>query len=237
MKKRLFVIGLVVLIAVVGVFALSSCTSSSEEFSPFRDKKVVFDENGAPKLDDKGEVVTKEGIVGYTFNPKATKDDNKNNVFDGVKEVVPVTDGGDYKAEKAFPVTHVAKVYNEDKKDYDDPTPYPVMGLSSNAFYGEKNLEKVVLPDCYYIVGTYAFFECSNLKEIVLPAGLKEIRQWAFYDCNSLEKVVFGGTTAQWNALLTKKDNGKRDINELGNSILEKLTKDGKVVCLGDVAE
>ncbi len=222
MKKKLLVIGLVVLIAVVGVFALSSCTASSEEFSPFRDKVEISNENG--------EVSTEEKIVGYTFNPKAAYDGNKNMVFDGMTEVKPVTDGGDYKAEKAFPVTHVAKVYNETKKDYDDPAPYPVIGLSSNAFYSDKTLTRVVLPDCYYIVGTYAFFECSNLKEIVLPAGLKEIRQWAFYNCNSLETVYFRGTEGQWKALLTEKDNGKRDINEYGNAVLEKLTENNQIV-------
>ena len=229
MKKKILVISLVILVAVVGVFALSACTTNSEEFSPFRDKMTVLDENGNPTLNDKGEVVTKEGIVGYTFNPKACYDDNKKAVFDGVKEVKPVV-GEDYKAEVALPLIHKASVYNEDKNDYDEPKDYPVIGLSSNAFYGVKTLERVVLPDSYYVIGTYAFFECSNLKEIVLPAGLKEIRQWAFYDCNALETIYFRGTEGQWKALLTKKDNGKRDINELGNAVLEKLTSEGKVV-------
>lgn len=229
MKKRIFIISIVAIMAVVGVFALSSCTMNSEEFSPFRDTYQVTDSSGNPVLGDDGKPKTEEGVVGYTFNPNACVDSAKNSVFVNVETVVPVTEGGDYKAEKAFPVTHVGSVYDEELGKNIESV-YPVMGISSNAFYGEKSLKRVVLPDCYYVIGTYAFFDCTNLKEIVLPAGLREIRQWAFYNCSALETIYFCGTEAQWTKLLTEKDNGKRDINKFGNSVIEDLTKNGKVV-------
>lgn len=228
MKKKIFVISIVIIMAVVGVFALSSCTMNTEEYSPFRDTYQLKDAAGNPILDDKGKPKTEEGVVGYTFNPNASFDESKNPVFDSVETVVPVTEGGNYKTEKAFPVTHVGSVYDEELGKNVESV-YPVIGISSNAFYGEKTLKRVVLPDCYYVVGTYAFFDCTSLKEIVLPAGLREIRQWAFYNCTGLEKIYFRGTEEQWNKLLTVKDNGKRDINNFGNTVIEQLTKDGKV--------
>lgn len=219
MKKKVFLIALVAIIAVVGVFALSACSTSSEEFSPFRDK--------LPDNPDK------EGVVGYTFNPAACYDENKNNVFDGVEKIKPWVatedETSDYKAQKAFPLTHVGSVYSEEAQEKFEDT-YPVIGISSNAFYGVKTLKEVVLPDSYYIIGTYAFFDCSNLEKIVLPAGLKEIRQWAFYGCSGLKEIYFRGTEDQWNKLLTVKDNGKRDVNTLGNDVIEKMTKNKKVV-------
>lgn len=227
MKKKILVVSLIIVVAVMGVFTLSSCAALSEEFSPFRDTMPALDKDGNQQFDKDGKLITKEGIVGYTFNPAASTE-GKTAIFKGVETIAPVSDGGNYKAEKAFPVKHVGSVYDEDLKKTVE-SEYPVMGLSSNSFYGEKSLKRVVLPDGYYVIGTYAFFECSNLEEVVLPAGLREIRQWAFYDCKSLKKVYFRGTEEQWKKLLTKKDNGKRDINELGNTVLEQLTKDGKV--------
>ena len=228
MKKKILVVSLIIVVAVMGVFTLSSCASLSEEFSPFRDTIPALDASGNQQFDKDGKLVSIEGVAGYTFNPAASTEGN-NSIFKGAESIMPVSDGGNYKAEKAFPVKHVGSVYDEDLKKTVE-SEYPVVGLSSNAFYGEKSLKRVVLPDCYYVVGTYAFFECQNLEEIVLPAGLREIRQWAFYDCKSLKTVYFRGTEEQWKKLLTKKDNGKRDINELGNTVLEELTKQGKVV-------
>lgn len=227
MKKKILVLGLIILVAVTGVFTLSSCAALSEEFSPFRDTMPALDANGNQRVDKDGNLIVKEGVVGYTFNPAASTE-GKMSVFKGAETIIPVSESGNYKVEKAFPVKHVGSVYDEELKKTVE-SEYPVIGLSSNAFYGEKSLKRVALPDGYFVVGTYAFFECQNLEEVVLPAGLREIRQWAFYDCKSLKKVYFRGTEEQWKKLLTKKDNGKRDINELGNAVLEQLTKDGKV--------
>ena len=66
----------------------------------------------------------------------------------------------------------------------------PVVAVDKEAFYMNKNIERVVLPDSITQIKESAFLGCSNLKEIVLPAKLTTISDSAFSGCFNLEKIV-----------------------------------------------
>lgn len=107
--------------------------------------------------------------------------------------------------------------------------PETVEEIGDYAFDGCSALTELTLPDGVTAIGEYAFSFCASLenvavsagvakisdgafwccdalKEISLPAGVTEIGEDAFYDCVSLEKIIFGGTFAEWEAIV--KGNG-----------------------------
>ena len=60
--------------------------------------------------------------------------------------------------------------------------------LCSNAFYGNKTVEKVILPDYAGTVPANLFKECINLKEVTLPMD-PDIGEAAFEGCISLTDI------------------------------------------------
>ena len=88
--------------------------------------------------------------------------------------------------------------------------------LFGHAFYGNKMIKKVTLPenletiensafcDCESLttiempagsleaIGDYAFSNCKSLTSIEIPSGVETIGNYAFNDCKSLQTVIFG---------------------------------------------
>ena len=62
--------------------------------------------------------------------------------------------------------------------------------ISSGAFRGFFNLEKVILSKFTTTIGSYAFLGCSNLKEIQLHENIIEIQNNAFENCTSLAQIT-----------------------------------------------
>lgn len=60
--------------------------------------------------------------------------------------------------------------------------------LCSNAFYGNKTVEKVILPDYADTVPANLFKGCINLKEVTLPMD-PDIGEAAFEGCKSLTDI------------------------------------------------
>ena len=60
--------------------------------------------------------------------------------------------------------------------------------LCSNAFYGNKTVEKVILPDYADTVPANLFKGCINLKEVTLPID-PDIGEAAFEGCISLTDI------------------------------------------------
>ena len=54
----------------------------------------------------------------------------------------------------------------------------------------DKNIAKVVIPDCVTQLGSKAFFACPQLEEVYLPASLEDTGYLAFGKCESLKRVV-----------------------------------------------
>ena len=62
-------------------------------------------------------------------------------------------------------------------------------GISAYAFYNNKNLETIHLPDSVTIIGSVAFCGCESLKDIKLSPNITTIGNEAFGRCDSLEKI------------------------------------------------
>ena len=68
---------------------------------------------------------------------------------------------------------------------------YTVTAVHSQAFYGNRAITAVVLPDTVTTIGEYAFQYCSNLTSVEFGKGLKTIQKQAFYECSELTGVEF----------------------------------------------
>ena len=95
------------------------------------------------------------------------------------------------------------------------------------AFYGQKDITRLTVPDSVTEIGDYAFAECDSLETVSIGSGVSSIGDHAFYECNGLktvliavgltsigdyafgncglEAVKYGGTKNQWSAI-TKGD-------------------------------
>ncbi len=64
--------------------------------------------------------------------------------------------------------------------------PSTVHVIGDYAFYGNTQLNSIVLPDGVTAIGDFAFAFCENLSEISIPAGLSDISPSAFTGCTKL---------------------------------------------------
>ena len=91
----------------------------------------------------------------------------------------------------------------------------PVTAIGEKAFYKNKTITSVKIPEGVTSIGKQAFFVCSSLKEVRIPEGVtsignsafaqtnlteveipksvKNIEQYAFNGCNNLEEVTIPG--------------------------------------------
>ena len=74
----------------------------------------------------------------------------------------------------------ISPVYNE----------LPVTKIDNGAFYGRKNLTRVVIPDSVVSIGNFAFNRCTGLTDIVIPDSVTSIGMRAFWDCTGLTSIV-----------------------------------------------
>ena len=64
-----------------------------------------------------------------------------------------------------------------------------VYHLDSQAFYGCKNLVRVILPDTLKEIRDLAFGNCVSLESIVLPKSLINVGKSIFYGCKKLTNI------------------------------------------------
>lgn len=72
--------------------------------------------------------------------------------------------------------------------------PETVEHIAEDAFYGCRNLKKVILPPKLKVISFNCFEECENLEEVVLPPGLEDIRLGAFCGCKALKSITLPQT-------------------------------------------
>lgn len=70
-----------------------------------------------------------------------------------------------------------------------------VTTVPARAFYNNKNLATIALPDSVTSIGTNSFSYCTNLTEIVIGAGVMYINANAFSGCSNLTTVYCKPTT------------------------------------------
>jgi len=81
--------------------------------------------------------------------------------------------------------------------------PESVTEIGDYAFYGSKNLKKIVLPAGLTSIGRYAFYGCKNLTEIVWGSvenpttKVSEIMPYTFANCTSLTDIVLPPSSSE----------------------------------------
>ena len=111
---------------------------------------------------------------------------------------------------------------------------YTVTNISNNAFYENKSIKSVIIPNTvktigesafYYCtqitsitfgnnvetIGNNAFINCKSLTTITLPSTITSIGDSAFNNCILLSTINFSGTKEQWNAI-TKGNSWKTNV-------------------------
>ena len=75
----------------------------------------------------------------------------------------------------------------------------PVRTIYSKAFYENRNITFVVIPDSVTSIGSYAFSSCSSLTSVVIGDSVTSIGEDAFKGCSRLTSIKYRGTSLQWN--------------------------------------
>ena len=65
-----------------------------------------------------------------------------------------------------------------------------ITNISGYAFYEEKNLTSVRIPETVNRIGNWAFLDCEGLKNVNIPDGVKRIESWTFSNCSSLTNIT-----------------------------------------------
>ena len=66
----------------------------------------------------------------------------------------------------------------------------PVTAIGEDAFYQNKTITSVKIPEGVTSIGEYAFAACSSLTEVTIPKSVTTIGDNAFTGCSSLTKVT-----------------------------------------------
>ena len=64
-----------------------------------------------------------------------------------------------------------------------------VKKINKNAFYNNKIVKSIIIPESVTSIGDYAFNRCSSLLSITIPKSVTSIGSYAFYDCSSLTSI------------------------------------------------
>ena len=68
--------------------------------------------------------------------------------------------------------------------------PNSVTSIGERAFYSCSNLTSVVIGDNVTSIGDHAFFKCTGLTSVVIGDSVTSIGEYAFYECKSLASVL-----------------------------------------------
>ncbi|MBO4893907.1 MAG: leucine-rich repeat protein [Clostridia bacterium] len=82
------------------------------------------------------------------------------------------------------------------------------------AFYCNKTIEEVVLPDSVTAIGFKSFLCCENLKTMTFSANLKKIECCALTNCINLKIIIFKGSIYEFCLLDVESHNGL-DLDEV----------------------
>lgn len=75
--------------------------------------------------------------------------------------------------------------------------PYGINFLSSGAFSGQRELEKITINASLTEIPTEAFSDCPALSSIILPEGVIAIGEKAFMNCTSLQSITIPESVQQ----------------------------------------
>ncbi len=103
--------------------------------------------------------------------------------------------------------------YNGNETEITLPASFEINGTTvtkydiySYAFYYNKSITSVIIPEGLEVIDTYAFYGCSNLSYVVIPSTTTEIEYNSFQYCGVLYKVFYGSTLETWNSVKSNFD-------------------------------
>ena len=78
-------------------------------------------------------------------------------------------------------------------------TDYTITGIadgsaSNGAFYNNKNITSVTLPNTLEMIGNFAFSGCTGLTSITIPESVTSIGERSFYGCTGLTSITIPGS-------------------------------------------
>ena len=88
----------------------------------------------------------------------------------------------------------------------------PVTEIGEKAFYGQKSLKSVEIPNTVKKIGDWAFRDCTALAYAVIPEGVLEIGKMSFRNCDSLESVVIPNSVTSMGKEAFRACNGLKNL-------------------------
>lgn len=70
--------------------------------------------------------------------------------------------------------------------------PFGWTKIGSRAFWNNKTVESVIIPEGVLTIEQETFKECTNLQKVVLPKSIRRIECYAFSGCVNLTEINFG---------------------------------------------
>lgn len=75
------------------------------------------------------------------------------------------------------------------------------LNIGERAFFGNRILCSIILPEGLKIISNCAFYNCSHLYSINIPTSVTSIGEMAFYGCANLKSItILDGTHIGKNA-------------------------------------
>ncbi len=75
----------------------------------------------------------------------------------------------------------------------------PVLSIEDSAFYGNSDIETVVIPYTVIKIGNQSFIGCLNLKSLDIPKSIIFVGDNALDNCPNLESIYINKNTKQKN--------------------------------------
>lgn len=95
--------------------------------------------------------------------------------------------------------TVIASIAFENSKAIQVVLPDSVTEIDNYAFYGAKNLRRVIFGSGLRTIGDHAFDGCSSLIGADIPSKVSSIGSYAFYECKNLETVILPNSIGKVN--------------------------------------
>lgn len=127
--------------------------------------------------------------------------------------------------------------YDRTKKDIVLPDSYNGKTYAINyAFYYDKNIERLVVPESITNLIARAFQGCENLKEILLPNSITEIKPSTFSSCYSLTKVTLSNKLISIGDYAFSSCKSLETITYEGSQALEKVSFPDSLKTIGNLS-
>ena len=133
---------------------------------------------------------------------------------------------GDYKYTYNDDDTLTITAYNGSETSVDIPSEIKgsrVTAIGDKAFYSNKTIQQVSIPDTVLTIGKQVFYNCDYLNNVKLPDNLTSLGFYAFASCDSLYNITIPATITEFGDQGTFSQSGLTTV-----TFEEGITKIGK---------